>query len=63
LKNHTHAERKMKNNPSVLRQLLQPAVIVGALGYFVDVYDLILFAILRIPSLKDMEILDHTKRI
>jgi MFS family permease len=33
---------------------LQPAVIVGALGYFVDVYDLILFAILRIPSLKDM---------
>ena len=44
----------MKNNPSVLRQVLQPAVIVGALGYFVDVYDLILFAILRIPSLKDM---------
>ena len=38
----------------MLRQVLQPAVIVGALGYFVDVYDLILFAILRIPSLKDM---------
>ncbi|HEV2694397.1 MAG TPA: MFS transporter [Verrucomicrobiae bacterium] len=44
----------MKPNDSVLRQVLQPAVIVGALGYFVDVYDLILFAILRIPSLKDM---------
>jgi MFS family permease len=44
----------MKANPSVLRQILKPAVIVGALGYFVDVYDLILFAILRIPSLKDM---------
>jgi MFS family permease len=44
----------MKNSPSVLRQVLAPAVIVGALGYFVDVYDLILFAILRIPSLKDM---------
>jgi MFS family permease len=44
----------MKTEPSVLRQVLQPAVIVGALGYFVDVYDLILFAILRIPSLKDM---------
>ena len=29
-----------------------PAVIVGALGYFVDIYDLILFSILRIPSLK-----------
>ena len=44
----------MNKSPSVLRQVLQPAVIVGALGYFVDVYDLILFAILRIPSLKDM---------
>jgi MFS family permease len=44
----------MKTNESVLRELLQPAVIVGALGYFVDVYDLILFAILRIPSLKSM---------
>lgn len=44
----------MKTQTSVLRQVLQPAVIVGALGYFVDVYDLILFAILRVPSLKDM---------
>src|SRR5882757_6039621 len=44
----------MKPNESVLRQVLQPAVIVGALGYFVDVYDLILFAILRIPSLKSL---------
>ena len=44
----------MKSSESVLRQILKPAVIVGALGYFVDVYDLILFAILRVPSLKDM---------
>ena len=44
----------MKNSPSALRQVLHPAVIVGALGYFVDVYDLILFTILRIPSLKDL---------
>ncbi len=44
----------MKPNESVLLQILKPAVIVGALGYFVDVYDLILFTILRIPSLKDM---------
>ncbi len=34
------------------RQLLQPAVIVGALGYFVDIYDLILFSLVRVPSLK-----------
>lgn len=45
---------EIKNPPSVLRQVLQPAVIVGALGYFVDVYDLILFSILRLPSLKDL---------
>ncbi|MEP7170215.1 MAG: MFS transporter, partial [Bacteroidota bacterium] len=27
-------------------------VIVAALGYFVDIYDLILFSIVRVPSLK-----------
>ena len=30
------------------------AVIVGALGYFVDVYDLILFSIIRKPSLAEL---------
>ncbi|MBN8858284.1 MAG: MFS transporter [Sphingobacteriales bacterium] len=30
------------------------AVIVAALGYFVDIYDLLLFGIIRIPSLKDI---------
>src|SRR5450432_4232891 len=44
----------MKNNPSALREILKPAVIVGALGYFVDVYDLILFAIVRRASLQDL---------
>lgn len=29
-------------------------VIVGALGYFVDIYDLLLFTIVREPSLKDI---------
>ncbi len=29
-------------------------VIVAALGYFVDIYDLILFSIVRVPSLKSM---------
>ncbi|MGL2967551.1 MFS transporter [Flavobacterium sp. XGLA_31] len=29
-------------------------VIIAALGYFVDIYDLLLFGIVRIPSLKDM---------
>lgn len=44
----------MKPSPSTLRQILHPAVIVGALGYFVDVYDLILFSIVRGASLKDL---------
>lgn len=30
------------------------AVIVAALGYFVDVYDIILFTIVRVPSLKSL---------
>jgi putative MFS transporter len=34
-----------------LRLLLSPAVIVAALGYFVDIYDLVLFSILWKPSL------------
>ena len=31
-------------------------VLVAALGYFVDIYDLILFLIVRIKSLKDLEV-------
>lgn len=38
--------------PSVLKQLLQVPVIVAALGYFVDIYDLLLFSIVRVESLK-----------
>lgn len=30
------------------------AVLVGALGYFVDIYDLLLFNIVRVPSLKSL---------
>ena len=54
----------MKSSDSALREILKPAVIVGALGYFVDVYDLILFVIVRSASLKDLgfsgnQILEH----
>jgi len=34
--------------------ILSIPVIVGALGYFVDIYDLLLFTIVREPSLKDL---------
>lgn len=30
------------------------AVIVAALGYFVDIYDLLIFSIIRVPSLSDL---------
>ncbi len=35
-------------------KLLSPLVLVGALGYFVDIYDLVLFSILRTASLKGL---------
>lgn len=34
--------------------ILNSAVVVSALGYFVDIYDLLLFGIVRVPSLKDL---------
>lgn len=36
------------------RQLFSLPVIVAALGYFVDIYDLLLFSIVRRPSLMDL---------
>ncbi|MBA4140722.1 MAG: MFS transporter [Segetibacter sp.] len=39
---------------SLLRQLLTIPVIVAALGYMVDMYDLFLFNIVRVPSLKEL---------
>lgn len=39
-----------KTNPNILNA----AVIVAALGYFVDIYDLLLFSIVRKPSLQSL---------
>ncbi len=39
---------------SDLAHLLSIPVIVAALGYFVDIYDLLLFGIVRIPSLESL---------
>ena len=44
--------------PLSLRPLFALPVIVAALGYFVDVYDLLLFNIVRVPSLKDLGLSD-----
>ncbi|PRY14844.1 putative MFS family arabinose efflux permease [Pontibacter ummariensis] len=38
------------------KSLFNASVIVAALGYFVDIYDLVLFSIVRIPSLRDLGI-------
>lgn len=36
------------------RKILNYTIIVAALGYFVDIYDLLLFGIIRVPSLKSL---------
>lgn len=41
-------------NVSFKRDVLNLTVIVSALGYFVDIYDLVLFSIVRMSSLRDL---------
>jgi MFS family permease len=43
-------------NTAVSKKNISAIVIVAALGYFVDIYDLILFSIVRISSLKSLGI-------
>ena len=40
--------------PAKSKSVFNIAVIVAALGYFVDIYDLLLFTIVREPSLRDL---------
>lgn len=42
------------NSENKLKHLLGLPVIVAALGYFVDIYDLLLFGIVRVPSLQSL---------
>ncbi len=42
----------MREEKINIKELFNLTVVVSALGYFVDIYDLILFGIVRIPSLK-----------
>ncbi|MFO0752098.1 MAG: MFS transporter [Thermodesulfovibrionales bacterium] len=39
---------------AALRGLFALPVVVASLGYFVDIYDLVLFSIVRVPSLKSL---------
>ena len=42
-----------------LRRILTVTVLVSALGYFVDVYDLLLFSIVRVESLRELGVADE----
>lgn len=44
----------MTAKPSIVSQLLRIPVVVAALGYLVDMYDLFLFSVVRVPSLKSL---------
>lgn len=44
---------------STSQYLLQIPVLVAALGYFVDMYDLFLFSVVRVPSLKALGVTDE----
>ncbi|HLG33202.1 MAG TPA: hypothetical protein VI362_09170, partial [Ignavibacteriaceae bacterium] len=44
----------IKERIKFAKSLFNTTIIVSALGYFVDIYDLILFGIVRISSLKDL---------
>jgi putative MFS transporter len=44
--------------PSKQASVFSLAVIVAALGYFVDIYDLLLFSIIRVTSLRDLGLSD-----
>lgn len=48
MKNYTPKER--------LKHLFSLPVIIAALGYFVDIYDLLLFGIVRVPSLETLQL-------
>jgi putative MFS transporter len=44
----------MKEKLTSIRSIFTAAVIVAALGYFVDIYDLLLFSVIWKPSLRDI---------
>ena len=46
----------MQNEHTLTKNIFNATVLISALGYFVDIYDLILFGIVRVPSLKALGI-------
>ncbi len=52
----------MESEKSLMKSLVTPAVVVAALGYFVDIYDLLLFGIVRKGSLTDLGMIGQANR-
>jgi MFS transporter, putative metabolite:H+ symporter len=52
-----------RSGSSPLNRAVVLAVVVAALGYFVDIFDLLLFAIVRDQSLIDLGVVDDTERM
>lgn len=48
--------KDLSRTASLKDRILTVNVVVAALGYFVDIYDLVLFSIVRVPSLKSLNI-------
>ena len=46
------------SQPPKTASLLSAVVIVASLGYFVDIYDLVLFSIVRVKSLNGLGVLE-----
>src|ERR1700676_3601260 len=44
------------SSKTVTQELFRIPVLVAALGYFVDMYDLFIFSIIRVPSLKSLQV-------
>ena len=44
------------SSKTIMQQLLRIPVFIAALGYMVDMYDLFLFSIVRVPSLKSLNV-------
>lgn len=54
--NYTDVSAEPSGARYILKQLLQIPVLVAALGYLVDMYDLFLFSVVRVPSLLSLGI-------
>jgi MFS family permease len=52
----TTTETTTSSTRTIPQELLRIPVIVAALGYMVDMYDLFLFSIVRVPSLKSLNV-------